>query len=845
MILLLALTGCFNDEYTAPKAPAVVPGPPLVGAAEGSLKLPFGTPLGGYTARCTCLGGSLFVPDQRQTAYNTAFIPSAGVQTYPSIKVIWIENGDDHLVLTKTDSIYSFDGLVDGLEDELEKATGEKLQNRVIHATNHSHSSWGTFSDAITFYLGTDRYNEENFQRFRDQIVQVALEAYENRQPAKVGMGWAYDWDPEGRVYSDRRGVNNELRPWGDESPAWTGSKDPWLGLMRFDTLADEPIAMLFNFGMHGIVGDVDNPMVSGDSGAHVELAVQDAFDTKVVAMFTQSSGGDQSPRGVQEDFARMESIGDLAVDGILDLWADVPTSADPIRLQTASRSIPQHPSQIQVTRGGTVDWQYLPYEEGRLSDEVVYDTDGTTILSPLDEFNTKYGHVFCGTGDLDFPVGRLDTDAYPYSNCMDVDLMSRLIQTFFKLEEVPLPLPESLKGGTTASRVGPIPVLHEDGTTTTEELLMGFFPGESTSLYTEQYKRRASAETGHANTMMVSYAQDHEGYLLIPEDWLLGEYEADITVWGPLQAEHIMEGNLVMIEEVLAGDEHLDPDPLGYYARTVYEDKPLPTAAPDETPAAGIGLSEPPPWADSLGTFDGEEVQWAYTPLDLTPQLGIPAQVPRGQHVVQFAWYGGDPGVDNPTVLVERQEGGAWVPHTTHAGRPVTEALPDVLLTHTPYPLRPVTDLQEHVYWAAWQPLGHVRDRTGLPLGRYRLKVTGSQYVGGSTTWPWNTETYEVTSPEFEVVPAVLNVAWDGTTLTASLPAPADGYRLIHLDGNHQGDNPIVGPVVVTFQTAGGPVEQTVDPISEGGRSRLPVTDPGGITGITVTDAFGNTGSW
>ena len=105
MILLLALIGCFNDDYEPVDPAPVTPGTPVVGAAEGHIRLPFGTPLGGYTARCTCLGGKLFQADTRQSAYTTAFIPSAGVQTYPTVKVIWLENGDDHLVLTKTDSI--------------------------------------------------------------------------------------------------------------------------------------------------------------------------------------------------------------------------------------------------------------------------------------------------------------------------------------------------------------------------------------------------------------------------------------------------------------------------------------------------------------------------------------------------------------------------------------------------------------------------------------------------------------------------------------------------------------------------------------------------------------------
>ena len=35
----------------------------------------------------------------------------------------------------------------------------------------------GTFSDAMTFYLGSDTFHRENFQRMVDQIADVAVEA--------------------------------------------------------------------------------------------------------------------------------------------------------------------------------------------------------------------------------------------------------------------------------------------------------------------------------------------------------------------------------------------------------------------------------------------------------------------------------------------------------------------------------------------------------------------------------------------------------------------------------------------------------------------------------------------
>ena len=93
VILSVVLTGCLSDSWTEPPAPpAIEPGAPVVGAAEGYLVLPVGTPLSGYTTRCSCLG-STSKQDDRASPYTVSFIESTGVQTYPTIKVIWLQNG--------------------------------------------------------------------------------------------------------------------------------------------------------------------------------------------------------------------------------------------------------------------------------------------------------------------------------------------------------------------------------------------------------------------------------------------------------------------------------------------------------------------------------------------------------------------------------------------------------------------------------------------------------------------------------------------------------------------------------------------------------------------------------
>jgi neutral ceramidase len=832
--LALALAACADKDDSkgteGPDYPELVAGAPQVGAAESTLKLPAGTPLSGFTARCGCFGG-FSRQDDRDSAYTSDFVESTGVHVRPSIKVIWISNGDQHLVMTKTDTIYSFDGLTEAITQRLEELTGEDLHGKVTHSANHNHSSYGDFSDHVGFYLGSDKFNREVFERFVEQIAAVGLEAYNSRKDAAIGIGWAKDWDAADRVYSDRRGDNDGLVVWPDlGEEQW--KKDPYMQVIRMEEAATgDPIAAVVAWGMHPYVFGEDSSMATGDATVLVEHEFAETFDKPMVAMFLQTSAGDASVRGSDDGWARMETVGLYARDAVRDLWDRTPVASDPIQLETASRSFPLNLEDVRVTRNGTVNWYYLPYDPEREADDIIYNEDGT-IQSPIDEFNTDHGAAFCGSGDFDFPVGGMPTDAPEYTACMNVSLLKALVQGFFELpdSDVELPLKGMARAYTTVSRLTNVPVLYADGTTAVEDALLGFFPGEPLHMYTEQFRRRALAELGYRNTLLFGYSIDHEGYLLIPEDWLQGGYEPDINFWGPLSGEYLMEGVLSTAEDVL-GTDVLEPHDLNQGAET-YPDRPLPTLEPDLSPLVGTLLTQD----------TAPEEYWVPEGFDL--DLTIPAQIPR-LDVIQLGWIGGDPAVDDPRITLEHETApGTWEPVKTRAGRVVNEDWHDFGLGWTPQPLFPPEAEQTHYWWVTWQAVNHQGDRAALPTGQYRLHVEGHVYTGGSTTWPWNKEPYSFFSAPFEVLPAPIQITTDVDGYWLSLRAPEDGFRLIDLEGNSKGDNPLRGDLTVTWTTDAGVVEQTVPAgAPSGGRTWLANVD--GATAFTVTDAFGNTGTW
>ena len=826
MLLLALLFACPAPNDADFDWPDRVEGAPYAGVAEASLKLPLGTPMGGYSSRCGYLGGSS-IQDKRDSVFSVGFVESTGLQTRPQIKGMWLENGDDHLLILKADVIYSFDGMISALTERLESITGEALDGRIILTANHTHASYGPFTDAIHFYLGGDRYNEEIFQSFLSQLESVSLEAYETRQAVRIGNAWEKDWDPNDEVYRDRRGDNDSLAIWEDAEPGY--GKDPYLHMIRVDTLEGKPLAMAFTFGIHGTTLNGDSSMISSDAPGHVEWAVQEAVGPGVMVMHMQGAGGDVSPAGRDSNYARLESVGEAAIEPVLALWEQTPTSDAPIVMETASRHFDQGLETIRVTRNDTVDWFYNPYKEGYLADDLIFDDDGK-VLSPLDEFNAPYGAAFCGSDAPLIPAGNIGSDVFPYSACMDVELVSYILTGIFGLEEIPLPMPSSLKAGTTVSRVGPLVTRDVDGSVVERDLLAGFFPGETTGMYAEQWRRRVEAELGDEMALMVGYSQDHEGYLMLPEDWLMGGLEPTINIWGPLQAEYLMEQMLKTASVVLASEVREPADPLDWWAPTDYGPTPLLEEQPDVTPFAGTELEEVP--------------EYFWVPLEMTVDLSIPERLSRVDGIVQIAWEGGDPSVDQPRIVLEREVDGNWVEVLSPSGRPVTEAGPEILLAHTPDPLYPSEAEQTHRYWAAWQAVGSVGERTSLPLGTYRLSVQGKRYVGGSDTWPWASEAYSFSSDSFVLDSGEVDVEAAEGGFWLSLPAPTEGWRLIHMDGNSRSSNPVEGMIELEWMTADGVESESVAGEILNGKTWIEITPPVGALELTIEDAHGNKGA-
>jgi neutral ceramidase len=287
---------------------------------------------------------------------------------------------------------------------------------------------------------------------------------------------------------------------------------------------------------------------------------------------------------------------------------------------------------------------------------------------------------------------------------------------------------------------------------------------------------------------------------MLTAEDWLSGGYECSTNIWGPREGEQILE-QLLETAAIAWTPELEDPEAGG----DRFEAFAFP---PGDDVAAVVTSDHGTPLPVDAALW------WPDTVESVAPL----ASVARAVGVARFAWRGGDPAVDYPSVVVEREvSADVWEPLRAADGRVASSHDGVVVISYTPAPLG-AEEPSEHLYAASWQTtavepllLADPIRPYALQLGRYRLCASGRALAAAGV------EDYALCSTPFEVVAAGLSAASsaslqsDGIALSLSL-GPAPGLRALR-DGVSDGLVPLPGPwtVTVTLDDASSVVAEVV----------------------------------
>jgi neutral ceramidase len=349
---------------------------------------------------------------------------------------------------------------------------------------------------------------------------------------------------------------------------------------------------------------------------------------------------------------------------------------------------------------------------------------------------------------------------------------------------------------------------------------VIGTLPGEVSVLLADLARSHSPVDEAH--TIVVGYAQGHVGYMLRPEDWVLGGYEPSVTFWGPLEAEYLEE-QLVKLWPLAMTPTRED----GAAGGT----NKLAAARTSDT----LPKDEPAPQAGTVP---------ATIPDGTWVRTGVPAQaqpaatIPRVAGIATFVFVGDDPLSGTPKVTLQAETSpGVFADVTRRSGRTVSEG--DLLVYYTPSPIVRGSGPQTHVWVVEWQAvpwlgapnLDTLALRAAVPLGKYRFHVAGHGWT--------------LDSNAFTVVPGGLS----GTATrvaaavsgTIALDAPK-GYRLLDMSAPSNRPVPYANQALTLAFTANGQTLTTSTCTSDASGAWA-VNNPISQSAdhVTITDAHGN----
>lgn len=711
-------------------------------------------------------------------------------------RAVWLDNGEREVVIVRLPIIFASAWLHEAVARRLQEETGENWRDSLIISTTHSHSGPARFWPlAEDAALDVGRLGSDTYSHVAfEWIVDSAVEA---ALAARENMQPAqFGWTIV-EAYDTDDAIASDR--WGETPPF----DDNRLLMLRVDDMNGTPLAGAISLGIHSTYNDSD--YLTGDAAGALERQLELEFGRRygqfVPVMFLSENGGTMSPRGGHrghESLHQHEFLGFEFTRRTIDAFDAIETSDD-IELGAQTHTFP-------------ISYERVGYEVG----EWVRGNASTH------EDTWFHGAIQCLANTDEDPATHADEFNYI---CLPVHFMSQNRPASVFTRSV-------------------ISALNLNGLTVVT------LPGESSMEVGWQVLREARDRLGvdPASAFVWGYAQDHQLYItptnlrgelpsfpgistpMAPDEypdfafsWLQGGYEPSLSVWGHRFGDF-------MVERAIEALQLLDDPTTAVDAALPAQYTPFLTATFD---------IDPSPAAD-VGTVV-EDVTQA---TRLEP--------------VEFAWVGGDPGVEMPQaplVTLERDDGtGNFVPLTRENFRPYDNREP-VMITR----VRRNADRWEWVvYW---------EETKNFPTGDYRFRVAGHH---GMERTPYEAFSSVFTMQSAQIL-ATQSVAND--TLTGTLAYPAapplevvgddtdpgrvtGSFRMRSPDVPTGQPDPVlasdVADISITVRDAGGATIGTIDAadITVSTTTTVPPTttfeaDVSGFTGATfevaVTDAWGN----
>eukprot|EP00698_Gefionella_okellyi_P007333 TRINITY_DN1787_c0_g1_i1.p1 TRINITY_DN1787_c0_g1~~TRINITY_DN1787_c0_g1_i1.p1 ORF type:complete len:441 (+),score=106.36 TRINITY_DN1787_c0_g1_i1:19-1341(+) len=252
------------------------------GAAKVDATLPVGAPLAGYNYAPRRVNDW---PLPHFGEYTTWMNPSIGVYDPNYVKALVIDTGAKRFCFAAMDFIGADENVM-RLAVTIAASMGSQitLENLMVSAA-HTHSSGGAVSSDFLWAIAPaiDLLVPDLQRRLANDLATAIVGAERSLEPAKIDVG---EGDLPGVTHNRRAHIS----PYVNQ-----GTVDTHLGVIRVDTLAGAPLAVLWNFAIHGICFDAPNMFFSSDVMGAVNLWNEENIGG--ISLFMNSDAGDVNPQ--------------------------------------------------------------------------------------------------------------------------------------------------------------------------------------------------------------------------------------------------------------------------------------------------------------------------------------------------------------------------------------------------------------------------------------------------------------------------------------------------------------------------------------------------------------------
>ena len=219
------------------------------------------------------------------------------------------------------------------LTSRIEQETGIRREF-IILAPVHTHGAPSTRIHGDNVDKDLLEYN----MALRDKLVAVTVEAVNNLQPSRIGMGSGIC-----RMSMNRRALNANGGIRLGKNPY--GACDQEVAVVRIDDQEGNPVSIFVNWPTHATVMGGGNYMVTGDWPGAARRYVEGEFSFPLIATITAGASGDIDPiYRVKPDFrwGEMEEIGIILGREVIRVAGEITTwPAGPINANQRLISLP------------------------------------------------------------------------------------------------------------------------------------------------------------------------------------------------------------------------------------------------------------------------------------------------------------------------------------------------------------------------------------------------------------------------------------------------------------------------------------------------------------------------